>query len=109
MIISQNLLNTLRGDKETYKVILKYFLTTFPEIEKKLDQSINDKNYPEIRKNAHTMNGMCGNMRIRKMQAIANKIENLSKNQDDIELINIYYQDLKKNFEKVKLEMKKHF
>ena len=103
------LMNTLRGDKETYKVILKYFLTTFPEIEKKLDQSINDKNYPEIRKNAHTMNGMCGNMRIRKMQAIANKIENLSKNQDDIELINIYYQDLKKNFEKVKLEMKKHF
>jgi PAS domain S-box-containing protein len=82
-------------DNELYIDIISDFKRLFPEYYQKLRESIKAADFEQVDFYAHTIKGMCGNIRARNLSNIAWRIEVMSKTPDLLEEIEVCSVQLK--------------
>ncbi|MFA5362831.1 MAG: Hpt domain-containing protein [Candidatus Omnitrophota bacterium] len=70
-----------------------------------LGAAINANDYEEIRKKAHFIKGAAGNLRMERIQGIAEEIESGAKENQDIGIIKANTEKLKEAFDEAKKEV----
>jgi HPt (histidine-containing phosphotransfer) domain-containing protein len=73
--------------EELFNELLDMFVEQTEPALKTLEETANNKDYEEIRKSAHLINGSAGNLRIEGIQSIAKGIELAASEKQDIEVI----------------------
>jgi HPt (histidine-containing phosphotransfer) domain-containing protein len=91
--------------EELFNELLDMFVEQTEPALKTLEETANNKDYEEIRKSAHLINGSAGNLRIEGIQSIAKGIELAASEKQDIEVIKGNIEKLKIAFEEVKKEV----
>jgi HPt (histidine-containing phosphotransfer) domain-containing protein len=91
--------------EELFNELLDMFVEQTEPALKTLEETANNKDYEEIRKSAHLINGSAGNLRIEGIQSIAKGIELAASEKQDIEVIKGNIEKLKIDCEEVKKEV----
>jgi HPt (histidine-containing phosphotransfer) domain-containing protein len=91
--------------EELFNELLDMFVEQTEPALKFLEDTADNKNYEEIRKSAHLINGSAGNLRIEGIQIIAKEIELGATQKQDIEIIKDNIGKLRVAFEEVKKEV----
>jgi HPt (histidine-containing phosphotransfer) domain-containing protein len=91
--------------EDLFNELLDMFVEQTEPALKTLEEIVDDKNYQEIRKSAHLINGSAGNLRIEGIQTIAKAIEIGSTENQDIGIIKGNIAKLRIAFEELKKEV----
>ncbi len=91
--------------EELFNELLDMFVEQTEPVLKTLEETADNKNYEEIRKSAHLINGSAGNLRIEAIQSIAKAIELGASEKQDIAIIKNNLGKLRVTFEEVKKEV----
>jgi len=93
----------LDGDEELFNIVCYSFLNDLPVILNKLNESINKKDYKDIRYHAHTLKGLCGNIYANSTMNLSQQIESMAKAGDNnFEQFKSLFDKILKESEKVK-------
>lgn len=98
-------LQELEIPEAMFNELLHIFVEQTEMTLKVIGEAVNNKNYEEIRQNAHFIKGSAGNLRINGIQDIAKEIEFNARENRDIAVIKISIEKLKMAFEEVKKEV----
>lgn len=91
--------------EDLFNELLEMFVEQTEPPLKSLEDTADNKNYEELRKSAHLINGSAGNLRIAAVQTIAKEIEVGATQQQDIAVIKENIKKLRAVFEEVKKEI----
>jgi HPt (histidine-containing phosphotransfer) domain-containing protein len=91
--------------EELFNELLDMFVEQTEPALKILEETADKKDYEEIRKSAHLIQGSAGNLRIEGIQSIAKEIEIGATQKQDIEIIKDEIGKLRVAFEEVKKEI----
>jgi HPt (histidine-containing phosphotransfer) domain-containing protein len=91
--------------EDLFNELLDIFIEQTEPAMKTLEETADRKNYEEIRKSAHLINGSAGNLRISGIQLIAKEIELGPTEKQDIAVIKDNIGKLRIAFEEVKKEV----
>jgi HPt (histidine-containing phosphotransfer) domain-containing protein len=92
-------------DKEIVLDIINMFIDEYPERMQKIKQNIDDKDFENLKFNAHSLKGVIANFVADDATAVAKALENKGKNQDP-EGIDELYQTLVEKTGQVVEELK---
>lgn len=87
----QSLLEQIGNDEDLLKEIISVFVIQFPESSGQLKSAIDNADFVQMKFHAHTLKGICGTMKLNKLQAISRKIEQMANEQADVAVILPYY------------------
>ena len=91
--------------EDLFNELLDMFIEQTEPALKILEETADNKDYEEIRKSAHLIQGSAGNLRIEGIQSIAKGIELAASEKQDIEVIKGNIEKLRVAFEEVKKEV----
>jgi HPt (histidine-containing phosphotransfer) domain-containing protein len=91
--------------EDLFNELLDMFVEQTEPALKFLEETADNKDYEEIRKSAHLINGSAGNLRIEAVQSIAKQIELAASQKQDIEVIKNNISKLRVVFAEVKKEV----
>jgi len=77
-------------DKEIVLDIINMFIDEYPERMQKIQKNIEDKNFDDLKFNAHSLKGVVSNFVAEEAKATAKKLEDKGANKDDTELDELY-------------------
>jgi HPt (histidine-containing phosphotransfer) domain-containing protein len=91
--------------EDLFNELLDMFIEQTEPALKILEETADNKDYEEIRKSAHLIQGSAGNLRIEGIQSIAKGIELAASEKQDIQVIKGNIGKLRVAFEEVKKEV----